>query len=132
MQFNILQLYLNGLVKIFTFLEFSTSLHESNHPLWSYWNHYLNIAYCFNIYWNTHNNFMPHIYIWMGYWIFLHLLNYLTFARVESFTLNVVKSIIHELHFALIIIFWNGCIKTWEVSHLYLNGLMIRWKCSCI
>jgi hypothetical protein len=33
MQLNILQLYLNDLVKIFTFFEFTTFLHESNHPL---------------------------------------------------------------------------------------------------
>jgi hypothetical protein len=34
MQFNILQLCLNGLIMIlFTFLELSTFLHESNHPL---------------------------------------------------------------------------------------------------
>jgi hypothetical protein len=31
-QFNILQLYLNNLVKFFTFLKLSTSLHELNHP----------------------------------------------------------------------------------------------------
>jgi len=33
MQLNILQLYLNGLVKIFTFFELSTSLYELNHSL---------------------------------------------------------------------------------------------------
>jgi hypothetical protein len=33
MQLNILQLYLNGLMIFFTFLELTTFLHESNHPL---------------------------------------------------------------------------------------------------
>jgi hypothetical protein len=31
MQFNILQLYLNGLVSFFTFIKLSTYLHELNH-----------------------------------------------------------------------------------------------------
>jgi hypothetical protein len=33
MQLNILQLYFIGLMKIFTFFELSTFLHELNHPL---------------------------------------------------------------------------------------------------
>jgi hypothetical protein len=33
MQLNILQLYLNSLMKNFTFLELTTLLHELNHPL---------------------------------------------------------------------------------------------------
>jgi hypothetical protein len=33
MQLNILQLYLNGLVKKITFFELSTFLHELNHSL---------------------------------------------------------------------------------------------------
>jgi hypothetical protein len=51
---------------------------------------------------------------------------------IESFILNVVKSIIHELHFALTTMFWNECIKIWHISHLYLNGLVIKSKCSCM
>jgi len=29
-----------------------------------------------NIYWNIHNNLMPHIYIWMSQWFFSHFLNF--------------------------------------------------------
>jgi hypothetical protein len=33
-----------------------------------------------------------------------------------------IETTIQMLHIIFITIFWNGCIKTWEVSHLYLNG----------
>jgi hypothetical protein len=57
---------------------------------------------------------------------FLHLLNYQPLHMNWIIHFECVKSIIHKLHFAFIIIFWNKCIKVRQVSHLYLNGLTIR------
>jgi hypothetical protein len=67
MQLNILKLYLNDLVIFFTFFELSTfymswiihfELIETTIQM-------LHITFT-NMYWNTHNNLMFHIYIWMG------------------------------------------------------------------
>jgi hypothetical protein len=123
MQFNALQLYLNGLVSFFTFFELSTSLHELNHPLWTYKNHYsmLHIALT-NIYWNTHNNLMfhthTHTHIWMWWWIFSQFLNnqHLYMSWIIHF--ECVKSITHKITFC----------THHNVLPLYLNALMIRWN----
>jgi hypothetical protein len=66
MQLNIL--HLNGLVNFFIFLELSTFLHELNHPFWASIETTIQMLYIafINIYENTHNNLMFHIYIWMG------------------------------------------------------------------
>ncbi len=64
-----------------------------------------------SIYWNTHNNWMLYIYTWICKWIFSHLLNYQHLHMSWIVHFQCVESIIHKLHFAFNIIFWNGCIK---------------------
>jgi hypothetical protein len=64
-----------------------------------------------------------------GLMIFTYFLNYQHWHMIESFILNVVKSITWDLHFALTIIFSNGYNFFWKVSDLYFNALGIRSKC---
>jgi hypothetical protein len=126
MQFNALQLYLNGLMIFSHFLNYQ-------HVSMSWIIHFelietiiqmLHIA--FIIIWDTQNNLMSRIYTWIGWWKFSHLLNYQHLHMSWIIHFECVKSIIHELHFELTTIFWNGCIKTKHVSHLYLNVFMFR------
>jgi hypothetical protein len=68
MQLNVLQWNLNVLMIFFTFHELPTFAHELNHvhfePIETIIQR-LHIAFI-SIYWNTHNNLMPHIFVWMN------------------------------------------------------------------
>ncbi len=104
------------LMSFFTFFKLS-SLHELNHPIWIYWNHYSNVTYC------TYYYILKHITQFNASHLCLNtLMNFFTFAHELNNSLEHVNSITYKLHFAFIIMFWNGYIKIRQVSHLYLNG----------
>jgi hypothetical protein len=134
MQLDILQLYLNGLVilfhiswniKIFTWVQ--SSILNLLKPLFK------RCILHLLIYIETHiiTSCLTFILEWVNEFFYVSWIINICIGT-ESFILNVVKSIINELHFAFTTIFWNGYIKTWHISHLYLNGLMIKSKCSCM
>jgi hypothetical protein len=66
-------------------------------------------------------------------WCFAIMLEWFSeFFHCQRFHMNwiihfeCVKSINHKLPLHSPQCFWNWCIKTWQVSHLYLNGLLIK------
>jgi hypothetical protein len=131
MQLNILQLYLNGLLIFSLFSNYQ-------HFYMSWIIHFefietviqtLHIAFIIYIETHTTTKCFTFIFEWFNdFFCIFWTINICTW--VELFALNVVKLTIQELHFTFTISLKNGCINIWEVSHLYLNGLVIRSKCS--
>ncbi len=100
--------HISWTINIFTWVESSTL--NLLKPLFKL----LHIA-TINIYWNTHNNLMPHIYTW----IFSRLLNYQHLHMSWIIHFECVKPIIHKLHFAFTTIFWVGY-KKLDMFYIYI------------
>jgi hypothetical protein len=122
-------------VDFFASFEPLTFAHELNNSIWMllnplFMNYILHSLIFFEMDIQNLGNFI-FIFEWVNEFVCISwTINICTW--VESFILNIVKSITHELHFALTNCSWNGCIKIWKNSHLYLNGLVIKSKCSCM